>query len=247
LGRPGKVNKLSDGNLFGLKKLVLNIGKDRILGKGGNVLTTRAVIDSVPSDVIAAAAVVHALGRRLQTKDYQAVWGPILDDALVRTQIGFFVGTMCDGFGPGRGMLAGLAGRVGLAVLIATGDADQAQASITLLASGRQIENVALDIYGCEPIHVAALILSAAGCGRDAVLGVTAFSMSQAHQRSLKGEQARWLAALAITEHVRAGTMEQVPEPTWALMGYDNPEVRKELDQIITTLKRRGHGWNWMI
>jgi len=118
IGRAGRTNKLSDGNLFGLKKLVLAIGKDRVLGKGAPVLTTRAVLDSIPSDVIAAVAIIHGLGRRLQTKQFQAVWAPIIDDALLRAQIGYFVGMMSADFGPGRGMLAGFAGRIGLAVLI---------------------------------------------------------------------------------------------------------------------------------
>jgi hypothetical protein len=247
LGRAGRINKLSDGNLFGLKKIVLAIAKDRILGKGSTVLSTRAVIDTVSSDVIAAVAVIHALGRRLQTKEFHAVWGPILDDALLRAEIGYFVGTMCEGFGPGRGMLAGFAGRIGLAVLIATGSADQAQAAITLLAGGGRIEEVALELYGCEPLHISSMILSAAGCGKESVLGVAAFTMASRQQVNLEPEQQRWLSALTVTERVRGGEHDSVDESAWNRMGYQSPEERAELVEIVGTLRRRGHGWNWMI
>jgi len=246
-GRPGRINKLSDGNLFGLKKLVLNIGRDRVLGKGSSVTTTRSVLDMVPSDVIAATAVIHALGRRLQSREFQAVWGPILDDALMRAHIGYFVGTMCEDFGPGRGMLAGFSGRIGLALLIALGDAEQAQSSISLLAAGRNIEEVALDLYGCEPLHMAAMTLSASGCGRESVLGIASFTMSPKVKAGLSRGQRRWLAALTVTEKMRAGEGDAVDEAAWDLMGYDDHEERGELAEIVNTLKRRGHGWNWMV
>lgn len=247
MGRAGRVNKLSDGNLFGLKKLVLAIGKDKVLGKGTSMLTTRAVVESVPSDVIAACAVIHAIGRRLHSKEFHAVWGPILDDAMMRAGVGYFVGTMSEDFGPGRGMLAGFAGRVGLAVLIASGTAEQAHNAITLLAGGRQIEEVAMELYGCEPLHVAAMILSAAGCGRESVIGVAAFTMASQDKESLGRAQKLWLAALTITEKVRSGELAGIPESDWILMGYEVAAERKELSEIVTTLKRRGHGWDWMI
>lgn len=247
MGRTGKVNKLSDGNLFGLKKLVLAIGKDKVLGKGTPMLTTRAVVEAVPSDVIAASAVIHAIGRRLQTKEFQAVWGPILDDALMRAGIGYFVGTMCEDFGPGRGMLAGFAGRVGLALLIASGSAEQAQNAIALLAGGKPIEAVALELYGCEPLHISAMVLSAAGCGRESVLGIAAYSLSDTEKERLNRNQRMWLAALTITEKVRAGELDKVPPSDWTLMGYEVEAERHELSEIVTTLKRRGHGWDWML
>ena len=175
------------------------------------------------------------------------MWGPILDDALMRAGIGYFVGMMAEDFGPGRGMLAGFAGRVGLAVLIASGTPEQAHNAITLLAGGRQIEEVALELYGCEPLHVAAMVLSAAGCGRESVIGIAAFTMSSHDRSTLSTAQQQWLAALTITEKVRSGEIEGVPESDWTLMGYDEGAERKELSEIITTLKRRGHGWDWMI
>jgi hypothetical protein len=247
MGRAGKINKLSDGNLYGLKKLVLAIGKDPVLGKNTSMLTTRAVVDAVPSDVIAATAVIHALGRRLQGRDFQAVWRPILDDALMRAGIGYFVGTMSEEFGPGRGMLAGFAGRIGLAVLIATGSSDRAQNSIALLAGGKPIEEVAIELYGCDPLHVAAMILSAAGCGRESVLGIASYNMSETSRSKLSTAQKYWLAALTITEKVRSGDLAAIPDADWELMGYDVVEERSELSEIVTTLKRRGHGWDWML
>jgi hypothetical protein len=165
----------------------------------------------------------------------------------MRAGIGYFVGTMCEDFGPGRGMLAGFAGRVGLAVLIASGSSEQAQNAIALLAGGKPIEAVALDLYGCEPLHIAAMVLSAAGCGRESVLGIAAYSLSESDKVGLNRSQRMWLAALTITERVRAGETDKVPQADWELMGYEVEEERHELSEIVTTLKRRGHGWGWML
>jgi hypothetical protein len=247
IGRPSRIKKLSDGSVFGLKKLIMSVGKDHVLGRGSNPLSTRGVLEEVSSDVIAATALIHTLARRLQTKEFQAVWGPILDDALMRAQIGYFVGTMREDFGPGRGMLAGFAGRIGLAVLIAMGDSEQAQAAITQLASGRKIEEVALELYGSEPLHVAAMILSAAGCGADAVFGVATFGLSTALHQTLDHPTRQWLAALVITERLRFGDESSLEQSTWELMGYEDAGERAELVEIVNTLKRRGHGWNWML
>lgn len=247
IARAGRVNKLQEGMLFGLKKLVLNCAADRVLGPGKPVDSVRGAIANVSSDIIAAVAVMHAVSRKLRTRDYHAVWGPILDDALLRAIIGYYVGTMCEGFGPGRGMLAGFCGRAGLAVLVATGTADQAQSAIALLSGGKSIRDVAISLYDTDPIEVSAMILSAAGCGRDAVLGVAGFAMGQIDSTSITAEQRRWLSALSLTEASRTSAIEDISEDIWILLGYHSMEERKELGEIINTLKRRGHGLTWLM
>jgi hypothetical protein len=248
LARPGRVNKLNDGQLFGLKTLLLNLGADPVLGKSGSPRNIRDVAESVPSDVIAAVSAIHAVCRKLKSRDFHAVWGPILDDALIRALLGFYVGQMNESFGPGRGMLAGFSGRAGLAVLVATGTTGQAQDAIALLSSGRSIQDVARELYGTDPLEVAAMILSACGLGKDAVLGVAGYAAGvSARIRSLTNEQRRWLAALTVTDVARMGSLSDVPEELWSILGYDSREERQELGEIANTLKRRGHGLAWVL
>jgi hypothetical protein len=248
LGRGGRINKLDDGLLFGLKTLLLNLSADPILGKGGTPKNIREVTESVPSDVIAAVSAIHAVCRKLKSRDFHAVWGPILDDALIRALLGFYVGQMSESFGPGRGMLAGFSGRSGLAVLVATGTTKQAQDAIALLSSGRSIQDVARDLYGTDPLEVSAMILSACGLGKDAVLGVAGYAAGvSARVASLAIEQRRWLAALTVTDVARMGNLSDVPEDFWTLLEYDSRAERQELEQIVLTLKRRGHGLSWLV
>jgi hypothetical protein len=247
LGRPNNINQLSEGLLFGLKRLVLAIGSDPTLSAGRRKLSSvREVTEVVPSDLLAASAVMHAVCRRLQTKDLRGVWGPVLEDALLRAHIGFFVGSTLESFGSGRGMLAGFAGRVGLAVLIAQGTAEQAASAMTALSVGRQVDEITLEIYGAASLHVAGMVLLAAGCGRDALIGIGSFGMSKAHQKLMHPESRRWLAAFSIIENLRAETSEKIPEDVWDNLGLLKPSDRSELKQTAAMLASTGHRWGWL-
>jgi hypothetical protein len=247
VGRANNVNKLSEGMLFGLKRLAMAIGKDPTLRGGrSNLSSVREVVDVVPSDLIAACAVMHAVCRRLQTKDLQSVWGPVLEDALLRAQIGFFAGAMSDTFGSGRAMFAGFAGRVGLAVLIAHGSAEQAASAMKGLAAGRHVDEITLEIYGAASLHVAGMVLLAAGCGRDALIGIGAFGMSKAHQKLMHPDARQWLAAFSIIENLRAETSETISQELWASLGLQAESSQKELKETVATLMSTGHRWEWL-
>lgn len=248
LGRPNQVNRLAEGTLFGLKRLALAIGSDATLGGGhGNLSSVRQVVDAVPSDVIAASAVIHAICRKLQTKELRGAWEPVLNDALLRAHVGFFVGSVCDSFGPGRGMLVGFAGRIGLAILLASGTVEQAGLSLSGLAQGRQLDEITLEVYGTASLHVAGMVLLAAGCGRDALLGVGAYGMSRAHQRLMHPDSRRWLAGFSIVENLRSGSVESIPEDLWLHLEFVRQAERVEMQEVVKMLLQKGHGWEWML
>jgi hypothetical protein len=247
VGRPNNINHLSDGMLFGLKRLVMAIGGDETLGSRlGKLSSVREVVETVPSDVVAAATVMHAACRRLQTKDLRAVWGPVLDDAILRAHIGFYVGLMCESFGAGRGMLAGFAGRLGLALLIAQGTPEQAGSAMRGLAAGRQVDEITLEVYGAASLHVAGMALMAAGCGRDALIGIGAFGMSRAHQKLMHPDSRPWFAGFSIVENLRSETMENISEEMWNQLGIAKPSARTELRETATMLAATGHRWEWL-
>jgi hypothetical protein len=247
LGNPERINQLTEGSLFGLKRLVLNIASDNTLGCAKESTTAREVTQRVSSDVIAAVVVMHAVARRLQAHDFQPVWKPILEDALLRAQIGYFVGAVYESFGPGRGMLAGFSGRAGLAVLVATGTAEQVTAATRAMAMGEQIDKFSREIFGTEPLHVAGMILSAVGCGRDAVLGIGAYGMSRTQHMLLPNDARKWLATFQLVEALRVGHFAEISEESWLRLDFGSESDRIQMKDIVDSLMRTGHTWGWML
>jgi hypothetical protein len=246
LGTSGKINTISDGMLFGLKKIVMAASQDKLLGGGKKVHSVRGAIDVCQSDVIAAVCVIHAVTRRLKTYSHERIWRPMLDDALIRTQIGFLIGGGRASFGGGRGMLAGFAGRVGLAVLIATGTPEQATTALESMSIGTSLSQVGLSVYGCDPLQVSAMILSASGCGRDAAFGTIGYADFDLGAEIANPEQRAWQAAYRVVELLRTGNSAEVPEEDWEILGMSSNETA-EIEVLVEELIRRGHGWSWIL
>lgn len=251
LGKPGAVNRAGEGLVFGLRRLLFAAASDSVLGAGRKVNTVHDALDVLSPDVVAATAVIHAISRRLATRQFERIWRPILDDAILRAQIGFFVGSLDQAFGPGRGMLAGFAGRCGLAVLIASGELDQARKALEMLATGAEIKNVGMALYGCDPIQISAMMLSASGCGRDAAYGTVSYSSSIPLKAAPDGDevgrsQAAWHAAFFITEFVRTARSDKIPDAVWARLSFNDTVSKNNLADKTKLALRRGHGWNWL-
>jgi hypothetical protein len=249
-GKSGKPTKASEGLTLGLKKLLLAAASDRVLGKAGDITTTREAYKVLRSDVIAAASVIQAISRKLKTKNNEKLWQPILDDAIIRAHIGFFVGQLNSDFSPGRGMLAGFAGRIGLVVLLATGSQMDAEQAMRLLADGKTLREVGEKIYGIDPLQISALILSASGCGKDASFGTMSYANLSANETvniESSFEQQQWLAAFAITEAVRTQCLETIRESLWSVLGFRTQSDKDDLEELVKILIRKGHGWDWMI
>jgi hypothetical protein len=246
-GTPGEIRVIPEGLVFGLRRLLFAAASDSLLGGSEKVTDVATAMRVLPSDVIAAASVIHALCRKLASKHLERMWRPILDDSLIRAQIGHRVGAQNPNFGAGRGMLAGFAGRVGFAILLATGDEQQAQAAMEKLAVGVSARDVGVSIYGCDPIQVSAMTLSAAGCGRDCAFGMVSYAIDRPGCCLANQDQAHWLAAFAITENVRLNTTQQLGEDTWEFLNFLKLEERTALIDQAKNHIRRGHGWQWML
>jgi len=247
LGTPGQVNKVSEGFVLGLRRLLFAAASDPILGSGEKINDVRKALKVVSPDVIASVSVIHAVCRRLSTRQFERIWRPILEDALLRCHIGCFVGQCHEGFGAGRGMLAGFASRCGLAVLLSTGELDQARRALEMLAAGKEISEVGMKIYECNPLQVSAMMLSAAGCGRDAACGTVSYAYQDSDSNVENQEQLRWLAAFTITENIRVGKAEQTDPKLWAALGLESDAERADLLELSKKVIRRGHGWNWIL
>jgi hypothetical protein len=242
----GQAKPLTDGGLIGLRRLVFAAASDPFLGAGKKVNSIHRALEILPPDVIASVAVIHAVCRRLATCQFERIWRPILDDALLRAQIGFLVGERKREFGAGRGMLAGFAGRVGLAILIASGELDQARRSLEGLAAGKTISDVGMSVYGADPLQISAMTLSAAGCGRDAAFGTVRYSSPMLPGEIADNEQFHWLSAFTITECIRTNRPRDIKDHFWDGLGYVLGQDRGDLIAVTESMLRRGHTLPWI-
>lgn len=249
LGTSGEIHEINEGMVFGLRRLIYAAASDPYLGAGEKVNDVRKAIKIVPSDVIAAVSVIHAICRRLASSQFERIWRPILDDALLRARIGWMAGALCEDFGEGRSMLAGFSGRTGLAILIASGELEQARSSLEMLAAGTRIEEVGMALYGCDPLQVSAMVLMAAGCGRDAAYGAARFaSINDPVVETVETlDQRRWLASFTICEYLRTGRADEIAEEHWNALKFDQEELRDEIKKQAKQVARRGHEWNWLV
>lgn len=256
LGKSGKIQPVSEGLVMGLRRLLLALANDEQLGSGQKISDHRAALKVVAPDVVASVAAIYAICRRLNSFEHQRIFRPILDDALLRARIGILVAERVPEFGIGRGIMAGLASRIGLVVQIATGNAEQAQKTLDQLAQGASVQKIGEQLYGSDPVQVSAMVLSAAGFGRDAVLGIVSFQgLSQANPgtRSRKitttenDEQLRWLAAFNVIEALRTSKMDQLLNEHLTILNYRSPESLKDLIEASRSLTRLGHRWNWIL
>lgn len=246
LGRSGHIGEVSEGLVFGLRRLMFAVASDRVLGCGEKVNSVRKALQIVPSDVIAAASVIHAICRKLASREHERIWKPILDDALLRAHIGYVVGSKSDVFGRGRGMLAGFSGRAGLTVLIATGNLDDARKALELLATGKTIRQTGLLVYHCDPLQVSAMLLTASGISRDAAFGTVSFSLDPIHPPKASPAQQRWYSAFQVVEYVRVNEPEKIAKSSWEALGCNEDAQSQIFDETKLTV-RRGHGWQWML
>jgi hypothetical protein len=110
---PSAPDQIPEGMVLGLRRLLFAAASDLQLGKGRKINNLREALQTLSPDLVAAAAVVHAMCRRLRTTCNERLFSTVTEEALVRAQIGLFVGKQCAAFGPGRGMLAGFLDRWG--------------------------------------------------------------------------------------------------------------------------------------
>lgn len=252
-GRVGRIGTIGAGSYISLDRLIYRALKDPTLGgeyaadKSQGDVPLDEAIDALGDDVAAAVCLVHAVCRRIQTTLADRVAAPLVEDALLRAKIGYYLGAVAKSFGKGRGILAGFSGRSGLTILIASGASEKAQEALLLMARGVDIRNVGLKVYDCEPLQVSALTLTAAGCNREAAFGTASYSNATTRAELEKDSEAmKWLAAFIITEHIRMGSSDQIEDEQWEALELHDRAAREEVLKHGRLLQRRGHGWDWI-
>jgi hypothetical protein len=248
-GRSGPPAKKIDSMTFSnVRPLIMSAATDRTLGKqqapNEPLPSLDDAVQLITPDVAAAVCLIHAVCRRISKTMSERVWRPIIDDALLRAHMGYLTGKESRTFSAGRGMVAGFCGRAGLAILICSGKAEQAQEALGGLATGVDMGEICKKVYGCDPLQVAAMTVVNSGCSREIAVGIASFSQREAAVLS-GSEQDRWLAAFSVVEHLRMNRKDAIDSDSWLVLGYSEPQ-KQELMRKIQNVQRKGHGWSWM-
>lgn len=203
-------------------------------------------------DTTAALVFAYAVCRKASVFGVESVIRPILDDTLLRARIGHLIGSVSDRCGAGRGILAGISGRMGLAVQIASGSPEQSTTAVARLAERHDISTVCDEVYGCDPLEVSALTLISAGCSRDIAYGVANFSSQASSSKSIdefsdptENLQEFWCNVFKLVEYLRMGKTDLINQKL-----LDDLEVACSMDHLLTQTQnifRKGHGWRWII
>ncbi len=244
LGNPSSAQFTTIPNLIRTACMDESLAGEKAIESLEDIKTLTEAVDIVGTDVAAAIAFVHAVCRRVATSLVERIWRPIVDDALLRAHMGLIIGKHSPFFGAGRGALVGFAGRSGLAIQIASKGEQEAQRALFGLASGMEIRDICLDVYGSDPLQVSALALVAGGCNRDIPMGIASYAQDGAGLVP-DTEQFQWYSAFKIVECVRMGKREEIPEACWKELGYKSSMIdamMKDVQQV----QRRGHGWRWI-
>lgn len=244
LGNPAAAQFSTIPNLIRTACKDESLAGDRVVESLEDLKTLTEAVEIVGTDVAAAVAFIHAVCRRVATSLVERIWRPIVDDALLRAHIGMIVGRHSPFFGAGRGALVGFAGRSGLAIQIASKGEQEAQRALFGLASGMEIRDICLDVYGSDPLQVSALALVAGGCNRDIPMGIASYAQDGAGLVP-ETEQFQWFSAFKVVENIRMGKREEIPDACWKELGYKSSMIdtmMKEVQQV----QRKGHGWRWI-
>jgi hypothetical protein len=247
LGDSTRINPILEGAIIPVRKIVEACGQDSILGAGERaMLSAREVLESIPSDVIAAALVLHSVSRRVSNRHLEAIWRTFLDEALNRAAIGYAVGRGAPEFGAGRAMLAGFSSKAGLAMIVADGSEEQASRLLESLRDGASIRDASLVVYQVDPVHVGALVVLAAGCGPSACMGIRGCATFQPRPPEDEAELLWWGTHLLI-DQLATRELQKISMILWDIVGIKEESAQRDVFDFVQSVSRGEHSWNWLL
>lgn len=212
---------------------------------GLEVVKLTDAVDLIGSDVAASLCFIHSVAKRVSLNLSERIFRAIMDDAFLRCRLGVIVGNHSPVAGIGRCLLAGFAGRAGLAVQLASGTEDQAKIALSGLATGKDIGKVCMEVYNCDPLQVAALALVGGGCSKEIALGVSAFSLPS--EEVIPGtEQHLWLTLFTVLENVRLNNIKNISPECWHTLEITQ-DGKEKIERKCQNIFRKGHSFNWLL
>ena len=245
IGKP-----VPSGAVVGLDKLLCRAAADPVLGNGHTTPQASSARATLKADEFAAVAIVHSICRRLQTSKFQKMWNPLLDQALIGAQVGYCLGGQHSDIGGGKGLLCGFAFKIGLLILMVNGTQAAGNRCLDRLMKGDPMSDIGRKLYNCDPLYVSACLLTAVGCGGDSALGLISYTSGRAdhdEDQPSNEDQKQWYTLIKVLELVRLNRSEEVQEEEWLCLGFSERADRQEVEDLIHLIKRRGHGWRWLL
>ncbi len=201
-------------------------------------------VNILGADTVAAFCFIHALTKRVSNQLSDRIFKAIIEDAFIRARLGLVLSDFSNIIRPGMGLIAGFAGRAGLAVLLSSGKEEQAKRALNGLATGKDITQMGFEVYGCDPLQVAALSLIAGGCHSDIAIGISLFS-GKRDDSTLDDEKSLWLATFSAIEHMRIGKFDNISPEILSRLGI----IESDIPNLLTSIQlvfRQGHGLGWL-
>jgi len=249
IGDAFQINPIYEGAIIPLRSIVIACGQDSILSAFSSgdkaKVSARQVLEAMPSDVIAAALVLHSVSRRVNNSHLESVWRTFLNEALQRAAIGWTVGKGNPAFGSGRAMLAGFSSRAGLAMVVASGTEQQAAHFLNRLQEGESLRDTCLSVYEVNPVHVGALVVLAAGCGPSACMGIRGCADFQPRPPEDEAELLWWGTHLLI-DQLATRSLESISPILWDIVGIKEVADQKEVYSFVEQLSKQQHSWDWL-
>jgi hypothetical protein len=244
-GSYGRINTPPEGMFLGYQNFLSTLNKDPEFGTEFKELNPLEIPSKISVDVVISTLIMYSVCRKLSHLPLKRIWSTMLDDALIRARIGGSLASYSSNFGVGRGLLAGFSGRMGIVLLLATGNHQKAARTLQLLADGQTLRTVGIDIFGVDPLHVSAVTLLSAGFGLDAACGIVAFNTPSLVATNTIQEE--WQSAFSIVEHSRLGQFGKISEKNWNTFGLTSHEKKDEFRRQVNNYSRKGHLFEWLL
>ncbi len=251
-GKDGSIGEIHAGVFLPLATLVRYAAKQKPFGRGNekdapgdSVEELRRAVTKIGGDVLGALCVMHPVCRRVSVSMSESLWRPLLNDALLSAQIGYLLGKYAEAFGRGRAMLAGFVARSGVPTMIAMLDEKQRETVSEEIKQGASINEWTKTLFGCEPLQISLLSLTAGGCSREAALGI-AMSLNASTRPEPGSVCEQWLASYTIIEEIRIGNREKISKSHWSALGIESEDAKEKFFEDVDDLIKRNINWQWL-
>jgi hypothetical protein len=197
---------------------------------------------------------VNFVGRNILSRKPPASWVKLFEDGMSSIEIGYVFGQRCADLGCPGGSIAAYARHIGLQCLMVARPKLYVKYLMFLKGNGELSSADYIDIFGCEPWQVSALVLQQLGFGSDLAFGCAlASSTSDLQRTEISDSQLRWKAASLWIESLKRGRNYPAEKRfRTAFAELTPPEKPGQRNQNLETLyievaKLRGRApkWTW--
>jgi hypothetical protein len=200
---------------------------------------------SLGAATTASLCYIHAICKRVSIGLPERVYKALIEDALLRARLGVVLSQFSPRVSIGAGILVGFSGRAGLAIQLASGTEVQASEALKSMATGQDIGDTGMSIYGCDPLQVGALAMIAGGCNKAIASGISAFGDNR-EEVLIGSEQYDWMLIFSFIEKLRIGKLDQISESDFEYLAI-NSDDKKELQSKAKQVFRMGHNFDWLL